>query len=146
VVAFRLPARVLEDLTLGPASESLTDLMLRVQDETGMVEIGSSLFKPGMVEEKLSKASTIVYTENEYLRKNLRINGSLSYQVSFHSEMVGVHLLGGRPAAGVAEHLLQKLQHFADSEVGRRLSSWILKTIVLPYGLYLFLQRHHPVG
>jgi hypothetical protein len=78
--------------------------MIRV--EIGMVRIRSSPLKSGIVEAKLSKACTIANAENEYSRKNLMINVMLPYQIPFHSEMVGAHLLGCRRAAGIAKHLL----------------------------------------
>jgi hypothetical protein len=71
-----------------------------------MAGIGSSPFKPRIVEGKLTMACTIVYTENKYSMKNLGINGLFSYQVPLHSEMVGAHLLGRRLATGMVEHFL----------------------------------------
>jgi hypothetical protein len=71
-----------------------------------MTRIGWSPLKPRMVEAKLSKACTIANADNEYLRRNSRVNGMLSYRVPFHSEIVGAHLLSCRLAAGIDEHLL----------------------------------------
>jgi hypothetical protein len=71
-----------------------------------MVRIGSSPLKLGIGEIKLSRAYTIAYVENEYSKKNLRLNGVLPYRVPFHSEMVGTHLISWRVAAGIVEHLL----------------------------------------
>jgi hypothetical protein len=117
--ALCLPARVSEDSALGPADKSSVDSVLGTRTEIGMVRIGSSHWKLEMVDVKLSKAFIIVQTENEYSRKNkeLRINILSSYRVSLHSEMVGAHLLGHRPAASVGKHLLKEFQHFADFDL-----------------------------
>jgi hypothetical protein len=111
-----------------------------------MVRIGSSPLKLGIGEIKLSRAYTIVYVENEYSKKNLRLNGMLPYRVPFHSEMVGAHLINWRVAAGIVEHLLQEFYHLADPDVIGCFPSQILKTTVLPCGVDQFLQGCYPAG
>jgi hypothetical protein len=54
--ALHLPARVLEDPTLGPLDDSPTNSVLRVWAEIGMARIGDSPSMPGMGVVKLSKA------------------------------------------------------------------------------------------
>jgi hypothetical protein len=69
--AFCLPARVLDDLTLGPANESSVDSEPGARAESGTTRIRSSFLKPEMVEAKLSKVCMIAYANNEYSKKGI---------------------------------------------------------------------------
>jgi hypothetical protein len=104
--AFLLPARVLDDQTLGPADESSFDLALGTRVEIGMTKIVLSASKQGIGEVKLSRVCTITYARNEFSRNNLRFNGVLPYRLPFRSKMEGAHLISWGPTAGIVEHLL----------------------------------------
>jgi hypothetical protein len=103
-VAFRLPARVFKVMALAPTEGSLIDSSPGVQAKTGMAWIGISLLKPGMGEMKLS--IVCIQTKETYDFNKIRqvVLTRVPYQVSFHPNMVGVHLLIGRPTRGVLEH------------------------------------------
>jgi hypothetical protein len=64
--------------------------------------------------------------------------------------MVGAHLHGSRPDVNVLEHFLQKLHHLLGREVVTHLLSRVLRIIVLPTQMHLFLQwcnsAHRPIG
>jgi hypothetical protein len=110
-----------------------------------MVRIGSSHWKPEMVDVKLSKA--FIRANREWVfKKELRINRLSSYRVSLHSEMVGAHLLGHRPVASVGKHLLKEFQHFADFDLVCWFLGRILQAAILPSGVGLLLQRHYSAG
>jgi hypothetical protein len=61
--ALRLPARALEDPTLGPIDDSLTDSALRVRTEIRTTEVGESSLKPRMGETKLSRAYNCLWRQ-----------------------------------------------------------------------------------
>jgi hypothetical protein len=69
----------------------------------------------------------------------------LSYRVSRHLEMIGVHLLRSQPAIDVLEHLLHKLYHLVGLDVVARLPGRVLDSAVFPSWVHLFLQRCYSV-
>jgi hypothetical protein len=145
-VTLGLPAQILDDPALGPIKESSSNTVLGVRAEIRMTRIGSSLLKPGIGEVKLSIACTILYAKNEYSKNNSRLSEVLPYQVPFHYEMVSVHLISWRPTAGIIEHFLLEFHHPTDPDVVRCFLSQILKTVVLPCGVDLFLQGCYSAG
>jgi hypothetical protein len=48
---------------------------------------------------------------------------SLSYRVSRHLKMIGVHLLKSQPAIYIMEHFLKKYHHLAGCKVAACLQS-----------------------
>jgi hypothetical protein len=67
-VTLHLPSRVLEDPTLGPFDDALTDLALGARAETGTTKMGVSPSMLGICTIKLSKACDQIY-EHGYLKK-----------------------------------------------------------------------------
>jgi hypothetical protein len=76
---FCLPARVLDDLTLGPANESSVDSKPGARAKSRTTRIRSLFLKPEMVEAKLSKVCMIAYAKNEYSKRNLKASEILPY-------------------------------------------------------------------
>jgi hypothetical protein len=68
------------------------------------------------------------------------------YWVPFYPDMVGAHLLIGRPAGGVLEHLFQELHQVLRGDLLIGFSSRILKYVVFLTRVDLFLQRDDSVG
>jgi hypothetical protein len=63
VAALRLPARVMDDLALGHADESLANSTFGIRAEIGIVGIGISPSKPETGEMKLSMPCIQIYKE-----------------------------------------------------------------------------------
>jgi hypothetical protein len=59
--------------------------------------------------------------------------------------MVGAHLLESQPTASILEHLLHDLYQLIGFKIVARLPGPVLNSIVLPCGMYLFLQWCHSV-
>jgi hypothetical protein len=68
------------------------------------------------------------------------------YRVPFYPGMVGAHLLIGRTAGGVLEHLFQELRQVLRGDLLVGFPSRILNSDVFPSRLNLFLQRDDSAG
>jgi hypothetical protein len=68
------------------------------------------------------------------------------YRVSFHPDMVGLHLLVSQPVGGVLKHFFQKLHQMLQSNLFTGLPSQVLDSDILPARVNLFLQRNNSVG
>jgi hypothetical protein len=68
------------------------------------------------------------------------------YWVPFYPDMVGAHLLVGRPAGGVLEHLFQELCQVLQGDLLVGFLSRMLHSAIFPTRMNLFLQRDNSMG